>query len=201
VVTGAKISAMAFEWHIFLSILIRNPSIDQTYLTCGSTIYNMLRKTLKWTGIILAVALIGMQFYHPAKNINPVTGPNDIIAAYGVPENVTTTLHKACYDCHSNNTNYPWYNNIQPVAMFLADHVKEGKEELNFSEFGSFSPKRKLKKLKEIIKEVEGNEMPLDSYTWIHNEAVLTPEEKQALIEWAKGLSLKLSMELPAVPQ
>jgi hypothetical protein len=81
--------------------------------------------------------------------------------------------------------------------MWLADHVKDGKDELNFSEYGNFKTKRKLKKLKEIVKEVEENEMPLDSYTWIHSEARLTAAEKQLLIEWAKALSTKISMETP----
>lgn len=154
-----------------------------------------MKKVLKITGISLLVVLAGLQFYRPAKNISAQTPPTDIVQAYALPDNVASVLHKACYDCHSNNTNYPWYNNIQPVGIWLADHVDEGKRELNFSEFGNFKTKRKLKKLKEIVSEVEEGEMPLKSYTLIHKEAVLTPEEKQMLIDWAKGLAQKISME------
>jgi len=158
-----------------------------------------MKNILKWSGISLLAILVLIQLYRPEKNINPTTTANDITLAYQAPDNITQILHRACYDCHSNNTKYPWYNNIQPVASFLADHVKEGKEELNFSEFGSFKTKRKLKKLKEIVKEVEEGEMPLNNYLWLHKEAVLTPADKQALIEWAKALSVKIGMEAPVV--
>lgn len=158
----------------------------------------MARKILKWVGVTLLVALVLIQFYRPERNTNPNTTADDIVNAYSVPADVASVLHKACYDCHSNNTNYPWYNNIQPVALWLDDHVREGKDELNFSEYGSFKTKRKLKKLKEIVKEVEEGEMPLDSYTWIHGEAKLTAAEKQLLIDWAKGLSTKITMEAGA---
>src|ERR1043165_4835298 len=109
----------------------------------------MVKKILRWFGITLVVALVVAQFFPPEKNVNPQTTANDIVQAYGVPEDVTNVLHKACYDCHSNNTSYPWYTNIQPVGWWMADHVDEGKNELNFSEFGSFKTRRKLRKLKE----------------------------------------------------
>lgn len=154
-----------------------------------------MKKAIKTTLVALLVVLVLLQFYRPAKNNGSIDGPADISVAYAVPADVMNVLHKACYDCHSNHTEYPWYNNIQPVALFLADHVKEGKEELNFSEFGTFKTKRKLKKLKEIVHEVEEGDMPLSSYTLIHNEAKLTPQEKQMLIDWAKALTQKISME------
>lgn len=155
----------------------------------------MSKKILKWGSITIIAILVLMQFVRPEKNIAEGAQPNDIMAGYTVPENVSKTLHNACYDCHSNNTKYPWYNNIQPVASWLADHVKEGKRELNFSEFGTFSTKRKLKKLREIVKEVEEGEMPLDSYTWMHGEAKLSEAEKQSLIEWAKGLGTIITLK------
>lgn len=154
-----------------------------------------MKKVIKTTLVVLLVVLVLIQFYRPAKNDGPIDVPSDISVAYAVPADVMNVLHKACYDCHSNHTEYPWYNNIQPVALWLADHVKEGKEELNFSEFGTFKTKRKLKKLKEIVHEVEEGDMPLSSYTLIHNEAKLTPQEKQMLIDWAKALTQKISME------
>ena len=81
------------------------------------------------------------------------------------------------------------------MRLWLDDHVNEGKDELNFSEYAAYTTKRKLKKLKEIVHELEEGDMPLNSYTWIHKEAVLTTEQKQTIIDWAKGLSLKISME------
>jgi exonuclease VII small subunit len=154
----------------------------------------MANKIVKWTGIGLLASLAAIQLYRPEKNIATTTPPSDIVTAYQVPEAVASVLHRACYDCHSNNTKYPWYNNIQPVGIWLADHVNEGKEELNFSEYATFTPKRKLKKLKEIVSEVEEGEMPLESYLWVHGEAKLSAEEKAMLIDWAKGLSQKIQM-------
>lgn len=155
----------------------------------------MAKKILKWTAILLVAALVLIQFIRPEKNMATEQNPNDIVAFYNTPAEVANILHKACYDCHSNNTNYPWYNNIQPVASWLADHIDEGKDELNFSKFGAFKTRRKLKKLKEIVEEVEESEMPLDSYTWMHSEAKLTEAERKTLIEWAKGLSMKITLE------
>lgn len=154
-----------------------------------------MKKALKITGYSLLAFFLVMQLYRPAKNDGALEQPTDIITAYAVPADVTAVLRKACYDCHSNHTRYPWYNNMQPVASWLADHVNEGKDELNFSEFGSFKTKRKLKKLKEIVHEVEEGDMPLESYTWTHGDARLTPQEKQLLLDWAKGLAQKISME------
>jgi exonuclease VII small subunit len=154
-----------------------------------------MKKILKRTAIVLLVILVALQLYRPARNISTATPDTDIVTAYAVPQNVAEILHRACYDCHSNNTNYPWYSNIQPLGIWLADHIDEGKDELNFSEFGSFKARRKLKKTREIVDELEEGAMPLESYTLIHKEAVLTAAEKQLIIEWAKGLGQKISME------
>jgi exonuclease VII small subunit len=164
-------------------------------LYLATIIADIMNKVIKGIGTTALSALVLLQLYRPAKNTSSTTSANDIVATYQVPDNVANILHQACYDCHSNNTNYPWYSNFQPVRLWLDDHVHEGKDELNFSEYATFTTKRKLKKLKEIVHELEEGDMPLNSYTWIHKEAVLTPEQKQTVIDWAKGLSLKISME------
>ena len=99
----------------------------------------------------------------------------------------------ACYDCHSNNTTYPWYSNIQPMGWLLANHIKEGKAELNFNEFGSYSERRQQSKLKSIAGQVKENEMPLASYTMLHKNARLTKHQKALIIDWA--LQAKDSLE------
>ena len=105
-----------------------------------------------------------------------------------VPKNVESIIKTSCYDCHSNNTDYPWYNKVQPVAWYLEDHVEHGKEELNFNEWDSLSNRRKKSKLRSIIKQIENDEMPLDSYTLIHREASFSEAEKQELIQWVERL-------------
>ncbi|MFM8485102.1 MAG: heme-binding domain-containing protein, partial [Bacteroidota bacterium] len=92
---------------------------------------------------------------------------------YAVPENVMAVLKPACYDCHSNQTRYPWYAGIQPVAWWLAEHVNDGKRHLNFDEFTTRKIAVQNHKLEEIIEMVKEEEMPLGSYTWTHADARL----------------------------
>ncbi len=144
-----------------------------------------MKKKIAW---FLLIALIVIQFIKPEKNQSTQKSPKDISTVAAVPANVQTILDKACNDCHSNNTRYPWYSNIQPVAWWLANHVNEGKGELNFSEFAGYSPKKQAHKLEETIEMVKEGEMPLDSYTWTHKDAVLTNDEKLAISGWADEL-------------
>jgi hypothetical protein len=141
----------------------------------------------------LAVIFIGIQFFHPAKNEAATVSAQDITVMYPMPDSVQRILQKACYDCHSNNTRYPWYNNIQPVAWWLHHHINEGKSELNFSEFGSRAPEKQVKKLKKITEAVQQGWMPLSSYTWIHKDAILTDAEKNLIIDWASNLSQQIA--------
>ena len=135
-------------------------------------------------GLLIIVVII--QFIQPARNKNGQVLSTDISKTVSMPENVQTVLKTACYDCHSNNTNYPWYTNIQPVGWMMARHIKEGKKELNFSEFGSYSKRRQLSKLKAIGNSIKDAAMPLTSYTFIHKNARLTKEEKVLVIAWSK---------------
>ena len=139
---------------------------------------------LKKITLFLLVAFIIIQFIRPAKNI-AAAGPQHIEALYPMPANVKSIMRVACYDCHSDSTRYPWYNNIQPVTWWLNDHISEGKEELNFSQFGTYDAQKKIKKLQKVVKLVNKGAMPLDSYLWIHKDAALSPEQKKAIEDWA----------------
>jgi hypothetical protein len=151
----------------------------------------MARKIL----IGLLVILVVLQFIRPEKNISAERSANHISNKYAVPANVEGIFKKACYDCHSNNTSYPWYANLQPVGLWLADHVKEGKGEMNFDEFLTYSPKKAHHKLEECIEMVKEGEMPLGSYTWIHKDAVLTQDEKVAITDWASATMQRIATE------
>ena len=135
-----------------------------------------------------------MQLYQPARNLGY---GQDITAnftkIYNVPKNVKTILRTSCYDCHSNYTNYPWYSNIQPARFFMESHIKEGKEELNFSEYGNYSQRKQNSKLKAISKQIKLNEMPLASYTLIHKNAILSSSQKQEVMNWIEKTSDSLS--------
>jgi len=144
----------------------------------------MKRKIL----IILAIVFIGIQFVPVALNQSEEVLENDIITTLNPPEEIVMILKTSCYDCHSNNTNYPWYDKIAPVSWWVADHVEEGKDELNFSEWASFSQKRKDKKVKEMLEELDEGEMPLESYLIMHGDAKLSAAQVDALKNWVNTI-------------
>lgn len=148
----------------------------------------MVKKIL----IGLVIVLVILQFIRPERNISTAASANDIRVTHAVPANVLSVLKRACYDCHSNNTNYPWYTNIQPVGWWMQHHVNEGKEELNFSEFGTYSAKKAAHKLEETAEMVEEKEMPLESYTWIHKDAKLSADEIKLVADWANALKAQI---------
>jgi len=156
-----------------------------------------MKTKLKYAGIALLVILVLIQFYRPARNLS-----NDNTYAmsktFPVPDSIETMLKASCYDCHSNNTAYPWYANIQPVSFWLDDHIHEGKEHLNFSKFSKYRVNRQYHLLQKISKEVKEDEMPLSSYTFIHTNAKLSPEQSVQLIGWADGLAVKMKAAYPA---
>lgn len=112
---------------------------------------------------------------------------NDITKTVVVPEEVHGILEKSCYNCHSNNTDYPWYAYIQPLHWYLNDHIQKGKAELNFNEFDSYSSRRKLNKLRAIESSLEEGTMPLPSYSLIHRKAMLSDAEKTLLLRWLES--------------
>jgi Haem-binding domain len=157
-----------------------------------------MKKAFKYIGILLLVVLVVIQFIRPAKNIAATPAEHHISKLYAVPADVEQTLINACYDCHSNNTKYPWYSNIQPAAWWLNDHIKDGKKHLNFDEFTTYRIARQYKKLEECIDETKEGEMPLESYTLIHKNAVLTDAEKLALATWCETVRDSIKAKYPA---
>ncbi|MCW3089389.1 MAG: cytochrome [Ferruginibacter sp.] len=127
---------------------------------------------------------IAIQFVHPAHNRSSNELPTDFANVFVVPATVQSTLQTACYDCHSNNTDYPWYSSIQPIAWMMAWHINNGKAQLNFSSFGSNSKRKQISKLKEIINQVRDDEMPLTSYKIMHSKANLSAQQKILLTAW-----------------
>ncbi len=153
----------------------------------------MIKKIL----IGLLVILIAIQFIKPERNLSG-NAEKDIATLYPMTDSVKLIVNKACADCHSNKTVYPWYASIQPVAFWLADHVNEGKGEINFNEFASYRIGKQNHKLKEVIEQVKEGEMPLNSYTLIHKEAKLTEAEKATLIQWCQNIMDTIKANYPA---
>ncbi|PWA10111.1 heme-binding domain-containing protein [Flavobacterium laiguense] len=145
-----------------------------------------IKKTL-YTGLIIFLLI---QLYQPARNESleqDVT--TDFTNAYSVPKNVETILRTSCYDCHSNNTNYPLYSYIQPARFFMERHITEGKENLNFNEWGNYSNRKQKNKLDRIAKQIKSSEMPLASYTLIHRNVILTATQKEEIINWINNIT------------
>jgi hypothetical protein len=137
---------------------------------------------------VLLLGFVGLQFFPTTLNQSDTIPKTDFMMETDVPKQVESLIKTSCYDCHSNNTQYPWYNKVQPVAWFMEDHVEHGKEELNFNEWDDYSDRRKNSKLKSIISQIEDDEMPLDSYTLIHKEAKLSKDEKKIVLDWVSNL-------------
>jgi hypothetical protein len=154
-------------------------------------------RILKRILLLLLLVFIVIQFIRPEKNIHEGSQPNNIAKLYPVPQNVETILAKACNDCHSNNTRYPWYAEIQPTAWWLADHIKDGKKELNFDEFTTYRLSKQYKRLEQSKDLVEKGAMPLSSYTWIHKDAILSKEEKQSFYNWIDSARAKMEAAYP----
>lgn len=140
--------------------------------------------TVKKVLIAVVFATIVIQFFRPKRNENNQATRADIGKVLIVPKRLDGILKRSCYDCHSNTTRYPWYAEVQPFGWWLAGHISEGKEELNFNEFGNYSRRRQLSKLKAVANSIEDGTMPLSSYTLIHSNAKLSATEKKLMISW-----------------
>ena len=143
--------------------------------------------------IALLVVLVVLQFFQIDKTNPAVDVSKDFLKTQNTPEEIASIIKTSCYDCHSNESKYPWYSNVQPAGWFLKDHIDEGRRELNFSTFTDYELKRQDHKLEECIEYIEKDEMPLGSYTLIHREAALTEAKKNILIDYFKSVRTKLN--------
>jgi hypothetical protein len=151
---------------------------------------------LKKTAIVFVLILLISQFFEPEKNEGNIASVTHFIKETNPSADVKKILETSCYDCHSNKTIYPWYHSITPVNYWLAHHVKEGKQHLNFSKWNEYSLKKKAHKMEELFEEVEEGEMPLKSYSWTHSEANLTPEQIKAVVNWGKKAQAEYTQQM-----
>ena len=153
----------------------------------------MVRKILKITIIVIVVIFAALQFIRPAFNNPPIVEAETLAAATRVPPDVESILARSCNDCHSNRTSYPWYSQVSPFSWFLASHIDDGRREVNFDSWNTYSDEKKVRKLDEICEQVEHAFMPLPEYLWLHRDAVLSEADARLLCDWAKGESERLS--------
>ena len=136
----------------------------------------------------MIIGFVGIQFIPTSLNQSDIIPKEDIIQYYNPPEGISAMLKNSCYDCHSNNTAYPWYNKIQPISWLLQGHIDKAKEELNFSNFKTYSKRKQKSKLKSIISQIEDNEMPLKGYVLMHENAKLSDKDKTVLTSWVEKI-------------
>ena len=152
-----------------------------------------MKKPLKVIALVLAVAFIAVQFYRPDRTNPPVMESETLEAATQIPENVQAILKRSCNDCHSNQTNYPWYSNVSPFSWLLVNHINDGRRHLNLSVWATYDAKKKHRKLEEICEQVKMGEMPLNQYLWIHRDANLSDADRTLLCDWAQTEKNKIS--------
>jgi hypothetical protein len=136
--------------------------------------------------IVLIVILLA-QFIRPDRTNPPVEPPKTVQAHLTVPGDVQQLLVDACYDCHSHETQWPWYANVAPMSWLVVKDVNEGRRHLNFSIWGDYPASRADHKLEEVIEMVESGEMPLAIYVPLHPEADLSEQQRQTIVDWAKA--------------
>jgi hypothetical protein len=142
----------------------------------------MLRKAM----ILILILFLAIQFIRPERNSGSINGLHDISHYVKLPNAVQKILVTSCYDCHSNHTVYPWYSNINPIGLWLKNHIDEGKRAINFSDLSGFTQKKRVHRLGDISEQIEQKEMPLYSYTIIHRYAILDSIQIKLLRDWTE---------------
>ena len=151
-----------------------------------------MKKILKIVAVVFVVAFIAIQFIRPDRTTLPIVQAETLEATTQVPENVAEILKRSCSDCHSNQTAYPWYSNIAPVSWLLADHIEEGRRELNYSVWNTYTAKKKRHKMDETCEQIQSGAMPHNQYLWIHTDAKLSEDDKKILCAWAETEKAKI---------
>jgi len=143
-------------------------------------------KAVKIILLALAVIFIAIQFIPGGLPENKPEDERSIVHSDLVTENELTQLRTSCFDCHSNQTSFPWYSKLAPTSWWLAGHINDGKSHLNFSEWDDYSRREKIGLLEDIKEEVDAGEMPLKSYLIVHRDARLNADEVSALVKWTE---------------
>ena len=139
---------------------------------------------VKGIGCAAIIGAIGIQFVRPART-NPATvASRTLFATAAVPAAAADVLRRACRDCHSNDTRWPWYSGIAPVSWFVIDHVDHGRSHFNYSDWARYDREDTARLIKNSCKFARERTMPLPSYMRMHPEARLSPQDVEALCMW-----------------
>lgn len=155
-----------------------------------------MQKILKWAAITLAVIFVALQFIRPARTNPPIDESRTIQARTQLTPEVAAIFDRSCNDCHSNQTRWPWYTNVAPISWFVINHVNEGREEMNLSDWAQYSTDEQERLLKKICREVKSGAMPLSSYLRLHGAAKLSEEDVKVLCDWSNAESQRVAQAL-----
>ena len=142
---------------------------------------------MKWSAVVVSLLFLGAQLHRPDRTNPAVDERRTLRANTRMTPEVESILRRSCNDCHSSETVWPWYSNVAPASWFLKWHVDDGRRELSFSEWATYSKRRRERKLHEMCEQVEAGAMPLKSYLPLHPGARLSDEDKRVLCEWARA--------------
>ncbi|MFB6320592.1 heme-binding domain-containing protein [Saccharicrinis sp. FJH54] len=154
-----------------------------------------MKRTILIISVLILVVLIIIQFFQPEKNTGEITSDH-FINQDGIPSDIKTMLQSSCFDCHSNNTTYLWFDKIAPASWLVSDHIKEGKHHLNFSDWGNTDTLDLISNLSDISDEVKNKSMPLSSYSFLHRKARLTQEQRNTIVAWSEAYANDLLKEM-----
>ncbi|HEY3864367.1 MAG TPA: heme-binding domain-containing protein [Verrucomicrobiae bacterium] len=167
---------------------LRTPAASRSLVKKPPSVYGCpMKKGFKATGIIGALAMIGLQFTSPSHQNPPVAAGHDLLASNAPPAAIAADLKNACYDCHSYETRWPWYSYIAPMSWSISRDVNAARASLNFSEWPHDNAKRERKRWEHIADEVQSGDMPVAFYARMHPDARLTAQQRDALTKWASA--------------
>ncbi len=154
-----------------------------------------MKKYLRWGVVVLAVAFVGIQFIRPERTNPSFDRAKDFASQPGSDSSIASILRRACYDCHSDETRWPWYSNIAPASWQVVDDVNTGRRHVNFSIWGKYPPSRRSESLDDIHDQISSGDMPLKKYLLLHPDARLTQAERDSIVAWADREKQKLGAE------
>jgi hypothetical protein len=142
---------------------------------------------------IILGSFILIQFIRVEKNISDDAVPHDFLRTHSdMPENLQQNFRTSCYDCHSNNTNYPWYAHIAPFSWVIDQHIRNGKDELNFNAYDTLGKRQKIAFLDEICEMVSDSSMPPQNYLMLHPDVALSEDEILSICNWTEAEAINL---------
>ncbi len=145
--------------------------------------------------IIVLIIFAILQLFQPDRNLSSENLKSDIANHYNIPDSIENLINTSCYDCHSNNTDYPWFINVQPIGWYMQAKVTRGKQHLNFSEFGTLKKEIAIRRLTEIDEVMKRNIMPLKAYKFYNSSSNLTEGQRSTISKWAQSLRDKIEID------